>query len=63
MLQRHDIFNFTSEVNKVKKTKIFIGSSSEALEVANLVASAIKEADMEPVIWDSGALVAPLRVV
>ena len=57
MLQRDDIFNFTSEVNKVKMTKIFIGSSSEALEVAKLVASAIKEADMEPVIWDSGAFV------
>lgn len=37
------------------KNKIFIGSSSEALNVAELVAQVIQEADMEPVIWSSDA--------
>lgn len=40
-----------------KTTRIFIGSSSEALKVAELVARVIKEADMEPVIWNSDAFV------
>lgn len=38
-------------------TRIFIGSSSEALKVAELVAQVIKEAGMEPVIWNSDAFV------
>jgi hypothetical protein len=40
-----------------KTIRIFIGSSSESLEVAKLVASVIEEAGMEPIIWNRNAFV------
>jgi predicted nucleotide-binding protein len=33
--------------------KIFVGSSSEAVKVAELLAKVIKQAGMEPVVWNT----------
>lgn len=40
-----------------KATRIFVGSSSEALKVAQLVADAIRQSNMEPVVWNNDAFV------
>jgi len=37
----------------IDRTRIFVGSSSEALRVAELVARLIEDAGMEPVLWNT----------
>jgi CRP/FNR family transcriptional regulator, cyclic AMP receptor protein len=37
------------------KPRIFIGSSTEALQLAHKVGTAIEVAGMTPVVWDTGA--------
>lgn len=38
-----------------KTTRIFVGSSREALNVAGLVADVIRQANMEPIVWNNDA--------
>src|SRR5882762_5683637 len=40
--------------------RIFVGSSSEALEAAKLVVDVVRKAGMEPVLWNQDAFVVVL---